>query len=86
LHEISFIKLEYETEPNWNLRYASFTDGEECVFDMDCQSDGSYCEVNICVSAAEGNKGVLPYIGEIKMLVYTTLATLILLKIRKYML
>lgn len=41
-----------------------FTVGEECVFDMDCQSDGNFCDENICVPVAEGNKNALFNDGE----------------------
>jgi hypothetical protein len=54
-----------------------FTVGEECVFDMDCQSDGGHCDGNICVSTAEGNKHTLANISELNEHVYITLTSLI---------
>jgi hypothetical protein len=33
-----------------------FVVGEECVFDMDCQFDGGYCDGNICAPKDKGNQ------------------------------
>jgi hypothetical protein len=46
---------------------------EECVFDMDCQFDGGYCNENKCAVKAKGNQHVFSSSGELMMILFLNL-------------
>jgi len=49
--------------------------GEECVFDMDCQSAEVYCVENICVSKKEADQNVFSFTGTSKFQIPADLST-----------